>query len=715
MIDSDVSFWKKHLTTYEHDFQDWLSKGEQIVKRYKNDNKTKKNRFNVLYSNVQTLLPSLYSQPPKPNFERRFSGDDDVGRVSSLVLERAVSYYLDGDDFDDCLRQTVLDRLLAGRGTAWVRYLPQFDGAISDDLPPPNLLYEDVVIDYVHWNDFGHTYGRTWQEVRAVWRKVMMSRKELVERFGEEIGNAVPIGAEMPMGDKSKDKQTKACIYEIWDKTTKTVFWLCCEYPKLLDKKDDPLGLKGFFPCPRPIYSQIANDNLIPVPDYWQYQDQAYELDLITTRIDLIVKAMKVAGVYASDNKGIERLLSEGAENKLIPVDNFAAMGEKGLKGVVSFFPLEMLNSTLQALYNAREAIKATIYEITGISDIIRGASVASETATAQEIKSQYATMRLGQGQRDVQRFCRDIVRIMAEIVAKHFSMDTIKQISGVELFTEMEKQQYTMMLQQQPDMPIDPKIERMLSEPTWEAVEGVLRDDMARCFRIDIETDSTIRADQEAEKASRSAFLTAASQFIVQASNVQDPTMQPLLMEMLLFGVRGFRVGKTMEAEFKLAMDRMRKKALNPPPAPDPMAEKQAELQADMQAKQMEIQAKLQEKQMDIELQREIEGMKMQSNERIENVRVTGDVEKNRMQVRGSMSPDALASEDGQLAQSMVMIAESINQMSQNLTQMAMSQEQSALAMAENQAILIEKLDRPKVATITDANGKVVRTGMIQ
>ena len=46
-------------------------------------------------------------------------------------------------------------------------------------------------------------------------------------------------------------------------------------------------------------------------------------------------------------------------------------------------------------LYQQREQIKAVIYELTGLSDIARGASKASETLGAQQLKSQWGSIRL--------------------------------------------------------------------------------------------------------------------------------------------------------------------------------------------------------------------------------------------------------------------------------------------------------------------------------
>lgn len=619
-VDPIVSYWIGEIECYEQEFGPWEKRSKKIIDRYvdeRDDLAKNVARFNILYSNIQTLHPAIYANPPTPNIDRRFDSDDDLGIYASLVLERAVSYYVKNDLFDKVMKQATLDRLLPGRGVSWVRYVPVFEESpqITDDETESetDLVTEDVVPDYVHWCDFGHTWARTWQEVRGVWRRVYMTRADCVKRFGEDIGNKIPLDGSIKGKNNKEIKSGKvACVYEIWDKAKEKAIWIHKAMDKPLDELDDPLGLKDFFPCPEPIYATISNDNLIPTPDYIQYQDQAIELDTLTARIGLITKAVRVAGVYDGKARGIDRLLSEGVENKLVPVDQWAAMGDgKGLQGVISFFPLQEIVGTLTALYQAREQVKNDLYEITGISDIVRGQTSASETATAQQIKGQFATLRLDNNQKDVARFAKDLVVIMTEVIAKHFSLDTIKQVSGVKLMTAQEKEQiqmqmaqYQQMAEQMSAMGQEPppppelpeEIQELMDLPTWEEVEQLIRDDTARNFRIDIETDSTIKTDQENEKQARIEFLGAVSGFMAQAMNV-PPDLQNLAMEMLMFGVRGFKVSRELETTFESTMRKL-KQAQDQPQDQQPSPEEikaQAEAQrtqAEMQMTQMKIQA---------------------------------------------------------------------------------------------------------------------------
>lgn len=632
-MDKSVSDFRLEIETYDKETIKWHESSKKIIKRYKDErgSRTQANRYNILWSNVQTLLPSLFSKNPKPNVERRFLSDDPLGSVASQILERCIEYFVDTHDFYHLMRQVTLDRLLPGRGTAWVRYVPHFSGGeielegtqLTDDVydePVPMLMGEEVVLDYVHWQDFGHSWGRTWEEVESVWRRVYLTEDEIGERFGEDVAKRVPLDyeAKTSRGDIVEQIGKKACIYEIWCKTNRKVYWLHKEMPEFLDVRDDPLNLKGFFPCPRPLFSTVANDSCIPIPDYDEYRDQANELDLMTAKIMSLTKALKVAGVYDSSANGLERLLTEGVENQLIPVENWAMVTEKGgLAGVISYLPLDQVTNTLLALYQTRDKTKQDLYEITGISDIIRGATSASETATAQEIKGRFASMRLDAMQGDVAKFMRDLVQIMGEIISEHFSEDTIKELSGVKLMTMQEKQQIQMQTQiaQQTGMappPIPPQVQEMLSKPSWDDVIGLLRNDLLRGFRIDVQTDSTIKADQAEERDARIQFLQSIGGFMQQAMQVQNADMMPLLLQMMKFGMQGFKVGKDIDATFESVMNKMMQPKPPMPPMPDP---RQVELQSKEKIAQMENQTKMQIEDMKIKGDMQINHMKNQKD----------------------------------------------------------------------------------------------------
>lgn len=674
-----ISKYVNEITLYERDTEKWDRQSKRIIKRFKDerggDGEIESNvrKFNILWSNVQNLKPVLYARNPKPDIQRRFKDADPVGRVASDVLERSAAYFVDTDHFAGTAQQVVLDYLLPGRGTLWVRYVPHMRAAteeITDDVAtgqgtdlPEIVEYEETIPDYVHRADFGHNICRTWDEVWLVWRKVYMDRDQLRHRFqkgfdGNKTGltktdvDAIPLDYVQKdlLGKVIDDGNSKAIIFEAWDKDMERALWFHKSRPEALDVRDDPLKLEHFFPCPKPLLTNLANDSLIPVPDYVEYQDQANELDSLTQRISNVTKCLKVAGVYDSSSQGISRLLNEGTENELIPVESWALFAEKGgIEGVIDFLPLKEVAEALVAMYEARDKVKADLDEITGMSDIIRGNTDPNETASAQKLKSGYATQRLSDRQRDVQRFIRETIRIMVDIIANHFSIDTIKQVSGVRLFTQAEKQQYQQAMQQaqqpmpspagpqgapqqgmSPPQPSPPPLppgvtpdqfQQMMSDPTWEEVEALIRNKPLRCFRIDIETDSTIKADEETEKASRLEYVKTIGEFIAQAENA-PPELGPLMGTTLLWLSRAFPIGKELEGVLNSTVQKLEKMAANPQPKPDPAMAKvqaQAELekfkaQMDGRLQQQQIQSDYQMAQMKSAAQAQADQAKAQS-----------------------------------------------------------------------------------------------------
>lgn len=645
-----ISRWVQEITLYDRETQVWYERGKRILRRYKDERSPREdnvNRYNVLWANTQTLLPALYARNPKPDIQRRFKDADPVGRVTSDILERSVTYFCDTTSFGASNRQCVLDYLLPGRGTVWCRYVPHMKQVavpveLSNDVmegeegqsPQTQEVvdYEEVLTDYVHPSDFGHNICRTWDEVYCVWRIVYMTRDELVKRFKDK-GQDVPLDYIPSSLNNTKldDGIGKATIYELWDKTRRVAVWFHKTIPEALDLRDDPLKLDGFFPCPKPILTNLCNDSLIPTPFYTEYQDQALELDSLTARIAAVQRCLKVAGAYDASAQALGRILSEGVDATLIPVESWALFAEKGgIQGAISFLPIQEIAAALLSMYQAREQVKNDLHEISGIPDIVRGDSNPQETLGAQQIKTSFATNRISDQQREIQRFVRDTIRIMVNIICNHFQIATIKEISGVRLLTNQEKQMYRPKppTPQQPGMPPMPpppppplppnvtpdQMEDMMSAPSWEDVQALIKNNALRCFRIDIETDSTIKADEEADKASRIEFLKAVGGFLQQAqtAGAAQPEMVPVLGQMLMFGVRGFPVGKELEGSLTTALQKLEKMASSGQGKPNPEVMK---VQGEQQLAQQKQQGEMQLAQSKMQSQMQLEQAKLHAD----------------------------------------------------------------------------------------------------
>ena len=629
--------WYNTIAQYERSYKTWEDRSDRIVKRYRDDSRSRNNpnaKFNILWSNVQTITPAIFARLPRPDVSRRFKDNDPIGRVASMILERALEYEIEHyGDYNSAMKASVQDRLLGGRGTSWVRYEPHITGGKTEDEPDDGfqitedideaeteggmhredqerIEYECAPCDYVYWKDFGHTIARTWEEVTAVWRKVYLGRPALVERFGEELGGRIPLDTKpettKTFNEKMGEGASEACIYEIWDKITGEVIWLSKSMGKILDTKPDPLKLENFWPCPKPMYSTITTDSLIPVPDFALYQDQARQLDTLADRIDGFIQALKVRGVYDASEPSLQRLFTEGENNTLLPIKNWGAFAEKqGMAGAINLVDIAPIAAALQSSYQAMDQVKTQIYEIMGIADIQRGQTDPNETLGAQIIKSNNASGRLKTMQHDVVNFATSLLSIKAQIICNHFTEDTIIKISGAMQLSDSDKQYIPQAL-------------------------ALLKDEPAKNFRIEVTSDSMIYQDEQQEKQDRIEFLGAVSQFMQTAlpTAMQAPELTPLLMEMLKFGVTAFKAGKGMEGLIDETADKFREQAKKMEGQPKPPSAEQQKMQMEMQLAQAKMQAEQQQAQQSAQLEQQ----KIQMQMELEKAKQTYQAQENQL-----------------------------------------------------------------------------------
>lgn len=631
------------ISKYDREFKKWETRVSNILKRYRDEDRSNSDdsrnaRFNILWSNVQILIPATFSRVPQPDVSRRFRDQDQVGRVAALLLERGLEFETQHyPDYRDTMTQCVRDRFLGGRGTAWIRYEPHFKPSenavppegeqVTEDVeaavPQEQIDYECAPVDYVHWKDFGHSVARTWEEVTLVWRRVYMSEDAIAQRFPEEQfpdlykeGKCIipfdssPEDLKRANSNSQTEAKQQACIFELWDKEEGCAYWFSKSMKEILDEKEDPLKLHQFFPTPKPLYATLTNEKLIPVPDFTLYQDQATALDTLADRVAGLIQMLQLKGVYdASADASLARLFTEGNNGNLMPVKNWAAFAEKnGLKGQVDIYDLTPIVRALEAAYVAADQQKNQIYEIMGIADIMRGASDPNETLGAQEMKSQFGSMRLRAMQSDVSRFATDILQMKAQVMCSKFNPQTLVAISAAEQLSDVDKSKVYLMSPPSVDpmtqKPVPPKPipgpdgkpipggpamslligQERLNNPEAESPNPL------RSFRIEVNADSMVQMNEGQEKQDRMEFLTANATFMEKAAamaanaGASAPVIVPLIMEMWKFGVTGFKVGKTIEGQFDEATEKLKAAASQPPaPKPNPEMEKlKAQQQAD-------------------------------------------------------------------------------------------------------------------------------------
>jgi len=628
-----AQFWIKQLDLAGKIEKNWRQQGKEIVQRYRDEDRRAaqvdrssggfSSRFNILWANTEIMLPAIYGSTPIPEVRRRYGDADPVGRKTAEVLERALKYVIDAYDFDSRIVKATQDYLLPGRGVTRVRYVPEFrsrrqeialfspmgeeleipENALEDDegyyTEEEEKYYEEVVCEHVHWEDFRRGAGRAWDEVEWIAFRHVMTKDDLIEEFGAARAEKVNMNYESDeYSDDDGDAMKRGVVWEVWDKVDRVVCWIAPSFnEEALRMDEDPLGLEGFFPIPEPIMSISTTNSLIPVPEYNMYKDQAEELDLITHRINRIIGGMKLRGIFDSSVPEFDRLFGED-DNAMIPSQNGGiALQNGGMDKAIWMLPIGQHAQILQNLYIQRDQVKQIIFEVMGIADIMRGSSKASETAQAQSIKAQYGSQRMSRRMKDVEKFARNLLRLKAEIIAEHFSPESIQAMTGVQVTPEMMQ---------------------------------LMRDQGARSFRIDIETNSTIAPEVAEDKRALNDLL----QGIASSVTAITPAVQAGILPMesakaiIMAALRKFQMGRMVEE----ALDQGEMQQQQQP--------QQQQQDPAEQAKAMEVQAKQQNEQMRLQLEAqriEIEKMKLQMNMQLEQQKLQQeqDLETQEMETR--------------------------------------------------------------------------------
>ena len=774
---SEVRYWLGEIASAKRREKDYRKDGQEIIEIY-SGKRQDETPFNICFSNVETLLPALFSQVPRPVVQRRFKDDDPVGAASSKAGQRMLEYLCDTnvegyETFEQSVRYATLDGLLPGRGITSIKY----DADIletGEEGSVPVVNWEQVCTETRGWDRVYFGYAKKWSKVPWIAYEEFIDKEEAERLFGAEIAGKITY----TLGEDDDDPEEKgtgtggrddadneqggrktALVYQIWDKSGgKVVRYISPAYHDgYLKVEDDPLGITGFYNCPRPLQFIEKSNDLLPTAMYKLYENQAKELNNLTRRLQKVVSALKVRGAYdGSLGNEIESILKED-DNALIPTDKASSLiGEGGLDKAIWFMPLQELMQVAEKLVAAREQCKRVIYEITGVSDIIRGQSVASETLGAQKIKESWGTMRLKRLQKEVQRYSRDMLRIMLEIAASKFSVETWAKATGLPFVTaqqkqqaqkimqaqQMQAQQQAIMAQQQgmqpppPPQP-DPQIQKALAAPVWDDVLALLRDDIQRAYRIDIETNSTVDVEATEDQKQIGDFMNAMGQLLAGLNPMVESGTMPFegAKELMLAVIRRFRFGTEVEEQFKNMQapqgkgnpeaDKLKvEMAQAQQDAKMQMAEAQQKAQMDQQA----LQAEMQQKVMEFKAEMQLEMAKLQAEKEAEKQQLIVDLaaEKEKLmtqqrieQMKANTQRDTELKKAAMAGAVQIEIAK-INAQAQAATASQESEREGAekegsdqmmAAVLETQAKLLATLAAPKVGTLSNGKTITIRT----
>lgn len=618
--------WLERIRAAEKREEDWMKDAEAAEKAYSCDHNSKGEGklydFNILHSNVETIVPAIFNstpvadvrsrntlpevqmpdppqpqqgQQPDPRAVQQFQAQAQAAQEAQAqakavkdfgtMIERAITVQIDDNKLDTEVESAAQDSFLSGRGIVRVRL------HVDDDGGNERLSYEAV-----SWRDYRRGPAKRWEDRPWEAYRHSMPREEL-ERFGDP--ELIQTQTDPAKAIKADDDEDDIVVWEIWCKEPDRYVKFVRESDGMIIKKEpDPLGLTGFFPIANPVQPISLTGKLMPVCPFTVYKKLADELDLCTKRINAIMKGLKVRGGIAGDAADIEAL-AQADDNQLIVLKGLEGLAQtKGLEGAIMWWPVEKAIVVLKELYVQREQIKQSIYELTGISDIVRGASNAGETATAQQIKTQWGSLRIQKMQRLIQRLVRDLFIISAEIITTKFSPQTLQVMTGIE---------------------ITPMIQTLMQQK------------ILAYYRVDVESDSTVKADTSRIKGEMSEFMGGTGQyFSVMAPLVQtDPAMAKPVAQIYAAFARNWNLGKQAEDALE-DLTNMAEQA-GKKPKPNPEAEK---LKGEMQLKQAQMQMDGQKMQAEMQMKRDALQAEMASKERETQLKMAenaGDVQTKR------------------------------------------------------------------------------------
>lgn len=637
-----IEHWIAQLDAYDRAFDSTKrdierSWDEYARKKNSEDSTTgKKESFlPVWWSTIRTVQPALYSRTPIMVAEKAFKElNDPVARLAAVMSERLGDYLLRSCPFDRVMYLVRDHYLLGGRTSARIvfetkmkppqqvrrdyrqiavpgpdgvptpQYFGQdgkpFEGEIQQDEAGFYAMETVEDVDYVscfpepmHFRDYRHTpHARTSEEIDWWSFDSSLTQREVAEKFGEEDAKLLTYA---PLSDKRGKENNSgeglqvlyATITEIWDKKRKRVWFVCKDSKKWLKRVNnpdgqDPYGLKNFFPCAPLMLGTCDSDSLFARPDFIQMEELIKQIHGLADRLRRLILAMRKRGVYDASYAKLADLNDATGEAQFIGIDNLEnLLNGKTLEQIVLFFPTQEISQAVQELSQALAMYDAKFNELYGVPDILRGVSDPRETAAAQQLKGKYLSLRFSATQREFQRLVRDVIELMVDVMLGKCPEPLLLEYMGVQFMSQQDQALVPQAL-------------------------ALLKNDRVRCIRLEIETDSTITMNLNAE-AEQAQFvgkmLTDGFMAIANATKA-NPNYGPVMIEALLHTLSKTQQGKHIEDELRAGIEQAKQPPPPPPPPPQPPPDPVKMAQVEVDRMQVQIDAQRSQAEMGLKQQ---------------------------------------------------------------------------------------------------------------
>lgn len=621
----DFAYWKQQIETAKSNLKTYFSQAKECEEAYHNIDLN----YNIFYSNTEILASNLCISTPKADIQRRFLKKLEKDRIKSniyaevaKVLGGAVDYVADTSNLDEENLSAVRNSVIVGRGVIWLDYEPTI---AIDELGQEYVSDRKINIESLNYDEFLFSNAEKTKSIWWVARRHLLTREDIKRRFGYS-----PEDMELQFKQDDETQLKRGEVWEIWDKNSKKrgFILLSDKRRKMLEEVDDPYRLEDFFPCD---FLGFIEDKTKPVPEYLIYKKQANLLEVVSKKIAQIEDEVKYVTIVGSQDKGISSKIVSARNGDVISIPSQDLTG--AVESLVATTPVDKAVILLDHLNNDRERIKLGIYDITGISDIMRGVTDSQETATAQKIKGLFGSLRFQSRQKKVQNFRKNIYKIIAEILAEHYDAETLADITCTYLPTNEDKMQIALIQKQGGQ--ITPEMREVLEQPTWDDILAVLRNDKLRNYTVDVETVATAFDDTELQNQGIRAITELYLSMVQNAENLSPATLKGFipLVKMNLSSIKvSSAVGNQLEEAIETAYKEAEQEAQQPP-APNPELMKiQAQIENDKQEieiKKQEVAIKQQEadrKEAELQAQIFLKEQEIQSGVDI-NANISGDV----------------------------------------------------------------------------------------
>lgn len=540
--------------------------------------------YDLFWSSMEIMKPAIYAKPPEPVVSPQFKDKRKLQSTTAELLERAAKSSFDRGGIDDVMLGVRDDLIFYNRGQIWLTYETDEKGG-----------GQRVCQEHLDRKDFLHGMARKWVDVPWAARRAWLWPKDARKRFSKKSGDAYKDAKRSTGEGEDKENKGKIAVWEFWDKERNRVYWAAEGVSVLLDEGEPHLSLKGFFPCPKPAYGTLKPRTLEPRPDYIRYAAHFGKINSLTRRIYALLDMVRMKGLIPAGGDigdAVESAMKDDDNAALLIPVPAAALIQGSTGNFVQWLPLEQIAAAITGLIEARRELFGDFDRLSGISDIMRGETEAEETYGAQKLKSQYGSVRVREKIDELQRIARDVTEIAAEIMAEHFSKETLLEMSQMEIPSKADIQKRIKEIEgaareeleglakkakemigqaQQSGQQVDPQqaqqqfeqakqqaitkfssaLQQASDQVPIEDVMKLLRDQKARGFAFEIATDSTIMTDELQEKASRNEFLTvfsSATQGLIQLAGLGEPAAK-LAGGVLKFTLQPYRVGRELDA----------------------------------------------------------------------------------------------------------------------------------------------------------------------